>query len=61
MGDTPATIDDHLHGWLAEALAAHGDLAESHTTVIGAGEGFVGQLGRVALSWSDAAPGAPSR
>lgn len=60
MVDVPVTIDDQMHDWLAETLGAHGTLADSQVTVIGAGEGFVGQLGRVALGWQDAAPDAPS-
>ena len=60
MTKVPQTIDDGLHGWLAGVLDTHGTLAESHTTVIGAGEGFVGQLGRVNLGWEDARPDAPT-
>lgn len=60
MGDVPVTIDAQLHGWLAGALAQHGTLVESDVSVIGAGEGFVGQLGRVALRWEDAGETAPA-
>ncbi len=60
MANVPQSIDDGLHGWLATVLDNHGSLASSRTTVIGAGEGFVGQLGRVDLEWADARPDAPA-
>jgi Ecdysteroid kinase-like family len=60
MGIVPQSIGDGLHDWLSDVLGAHGRLASSNVTVIGQGEGFVGQLGRVALDWAEAKPDAPS-
>lgn len=60
MSDVPRSIGDDLHGWLAEVLGEHGSLAATDATVIGRGEGFVGQLGRVSLEWAEARPEAPT-
>lgn len=60
MGAVPQTIDDHLLPWLATVLDAHGTLETAQVTRIGAGSGFVGELGRVSLGWGQAAPTAPA-
>jgi hypothetical protein len=60
MGDVPGEVGDELHAWLSEVLGAYGRLTDARVEVIGQGEGFVGQLGRVELSWSDARDDAPS-
>jgi len=59
MGELPQALDADLTGWLAEVLAEHGRLTRADLTVIGQGEGFVGQLARAALTWEEAEPGAP--
>jgi aminoglycoside phosphotransferase (APT) family kinase protein len=60
MGEVPGGIGDDMQGWLAAALAGFGTLSSVEVTSIGQGEGFVGQLGRVALDWADSVPDAPS-
>lgn len=60
MSDVPRSMSDDVGGWLADALGEHGSLAAVEVTVIGQGEGFVGQLGRVELDWAEARPGAPA-
>jgi Phosphotransferase enzyme family len=56
----PAGVGEDLLPWLAGSLASHGSLQSVDTTRIGEGAGFVGQLVRARLSWSEARPGAPT-
>lgn len=60
MAKVPQSIGEDLRGWLSAVLDAHGRLADVRVTVIGQGEGFVGQLGRVDLRWDEARPDAPA-
>ncbi|MFM7537504.1 MAG: phosphotransferase [Acidimicrobiales bacterium] len=58
--ERPTSVQDDLVPWLGHVLAGHGALADAELTVIGQGEGFVGQLARARLQWSEQAPGAPA-
>lgn len=60
MGGVPPSIGDDLPRWLRAVLDEHGDLAGADIVPIGVGEGFVGQLARCQLHWSDARPRAPT-
>ena len=52
MINTPQTMDDVSAEWLSEVLAA--EVTDISVQIIGAGQGFMGQLGRVQLSGPDA-------
>jgi hypothetical protein len=56
----PHGVKEDLSEWLAESLASWGDLQRAEVATIGEGAGFVGQLGRAALTWHSAREGAPS-
>ncbi len=60
MGTMPSGVKEDLTEWLAGALSAHGQLASVSTAVIGQGEGFVGQLARATLAWTQSTPDAPA-
>jgi hypothetical protein len=49
--DVPRTLDDLTPAWLSDALGA--EVAGVHVTPIAEGEGFMGRLGRVALTYAD--------
>lgn len=51
MTDVPRSLDDLTPAWLSEALGA--EVEAVHVTPIAEGEGFMGRLGRVALTYSD--------
>lgn len=59
----PLTVDDLTLDWLQEAMAPHlngATLSGFEPTIIGVGEGFMGQLARVLLSFEGDSAGAPS-
>ena len=60
---TPLTVDDLTLEWLQAAMAPHlngATLSTFEPKIIGVGEGFMGQLARVALSYNEEAAGAPT-
>ena len=59
MGDIPASLAEVSASWLADVTGL--PVSSIDLTVIGQGEGFLGQLGRVAIAYGgDAPPGAPA-
>ena len=59
VGDIPASLAEVTPQWLADAMGL--PVAEIDVDVIGQGQGFVGQLGRVRLTYSGTPPkGAPA-
>ncbi len=59
----PLTVDDLTLEWLQETMAPHfngATLAAFEPTIIGVGEGFMGQLARVTLSFNGDSADAPN-
>jgi hypothetical protein len=50
----PATLEEVTAGWLADVTGL--PIASAELTVIGRGEGFLGQLGRVSVGYDGPAP-----
>ena len=58
----PKSVDDLSNDWLQKALSPYlgeATIAGFAAQVIGVGEGFMGQLARIALTYADDAPTAP--
>ena len=59
----PLTVNDLTLDWLQEAMVSNLDgaiLSNFEATIIGVGAGFMGQLGRVQLSYDGSSKGAPT-
>ena len=68
QGDTsndrlPLTVDELTLEWMQKAMAPHlngATLSAFEPKIIGVGEGFMGQLARVSLSYNEESAGAPT-
>lgn len=58
MTDVPRTLEDLTPAWLSAAVGA--EVAAAHVTTIAEGEGFMGRLGRVQLTYADDAAAGPA-
>ena len=58
----PRTVDELTNDWLQDVMAPHSDgaaISGFDAAVIGVGEGFMGQLARVTLTYADSAARGP--
>lgn len=58
MTEVPRSLDQLTPGWLSEALGA--EVVAAEVTPIAEGEGFMGRLGRVGLTYADGSSAGPT-